>query len=73
MMRMMAKGQARGSDGKRTRSLPSGEPGGLSSRMRELILGFTAEERRKRRDGDGAGGKRRRRSDHTNNAPHRES
>lgn len=53
-------------------SVPSDEQGGLSARMRELILGSKVEERRKQRDGDDPGGERRRRSDHTSNPPNRQ-
>jgi hypothetical protein len=72
----MAKHRFRGSDRKEPAPLlPLGDEGALSARMRELILGFDAKERRKRKGGDGAGaaGKRRRRGDHTTNAPDRES
>jgi hypothetical protein len=49
----MAKRRARGSDGNGSRPLPSEEDGGgLSARMRELILRSKAEERRTGRDGD---------------------
>jgi hypothetical protein len=72
---VMAKRFLRGSDGKEPRPLPSDEQGGLSARMRELILGSKLEERRKQRDGDSTGpaGERRRRSDPTANPPSRES
>jgi hypothetical protein len=71
----MARHRFRGSNGKEPAPLPLGDEGALSARMRELILGFDAKERRKRQDGDGAGGagKRRRRGDHTKNDPSRES
>ena len=65
MNRTMAERSSRDSESE-SRPLPSGEQGGLSARMRELILVFNVEERRKRRQGDNgvsASGKRRRRSD----------
>ena len=62
----MAKHHSRG-------SLPSNEQGGLSARMRELILGSKLEERRKQRDGDDPVSERRRRSDRITNPANRES
>ncbi len=52
MNRTMAKRSSRESDGNESRQLLPVEQGGLSARMRELILGFNVEERRKRRQGD---------------------
>jgi hypothetical protein len=49
--------RSRGSDSK---PLPSDGEGGLSARMRELLLGSKLEERRKAREGDDSGGDRRR-------------
>ncbi len=70
MTRTMAKRSSRESDGNESRQLLPVEQGGLSARMRELILGFNVEERRKRRQGDNgvaASSKRRRRTDNTSN------
>ena len=64
---VMAKRSSRGSDGKESRPLSSDEQGGLSARMRELILGSKVEERRKRSDGSDDAGpaeEQRRRGDH---------
>ena len=63
------------SDGEKARPVESGEPAGLSARIRELILGFKVDERRKRDDGNGAGasGNRRRRGDDTSVASGDES
>jgi hypothetical protein len=71
----MARRRFRDSNGKEPAPVPLGDEGALSARMRELILGFDAKERRKQKgdDGAGAGGKRRRRGDHTTDAPSRES
>jgi hypothetical protein len=60
MKEVMAKRFSHRSDRKEPRPLPSDEEGGLSARMRELILGSKVEERRKRADGEGPAGERRR-------------
>jgi hypothetical protein len=60
---------SRGSDGK---APPSDGEGGLSARMRELLLGSKLEERRKAREGDDSGGDRRR-GDRVANPADRES
>jgi hypothetical protein len=69
----MAKRLSRGSSGNKPRTLPSDEQGGLSARMRELLLGAKVEERRKSRDGDDPAGERRRRSDRVAEHDDRES
>ena len=57
----------RNSEAEGPRTLASGERGGLSVRIRNLILGFKVEERRKRDGGDDAGAsENRRRGDDTN-------
>ena len=68
MNRTMAEHPVQGSGENERGPLPTGEQGGLSARMRELILRFNVEERRKRREDDGAGdlGERRRQTDETN-------
>jgi hypothetical protein len=63
MVVVMAKRRARGSEGKESRPPPSDEEGGLSARMRELILRSQAEERRMGRDGADDADERRRRGD----------
>jgi hypothetical protein len=61
----MAKRPSSGSRGKKARTLSSDEGGGLSARMRELLLRAKVEERRKPRDGDDTAAEKRRRTDRT--------
>ena len=68
MKQAMAKRSFRRSQSKQPDPPPSGEEGGLSTPMRELILSFDAQDRRTRRRKRGAEGaaepaKRRRRTD----------